>query len=446
MSSWNNKVIWTEGMFLRPQHFQQQDRHLQNWVESRCSDLRPYGWGLSKIEIDEQLLSLGKYAITSCHGVFPDGTPFRIPEDYPPPTPLEISTNTKEEIIYLALPARRETGKDVSDATGEDNLSRYRRQEFKPKDLHSDLNNNAAVIETGELWTRLRLASQDQGAFTTIPIARIIERRADNSVVLDERFISSCIHCISSTRLTDYIQEIQGLLHHRGETLATRLGSPGAGGAAEVADFLLLQIVNRYEPLFNHFAELRALHPESLYRIAVQMAGELATITKTDRRPVAYPPYIHSNLTSTFEPIVEAIREALNWVPEFRAIPLPLEEHKYGIRTATIHDSEVIKSANFVLAVNAQIPTDQLRSNFPRQTTIATAEKLRDLVMSHTPGVKIRVMSVAPRQIPYHAGFTYFELDKHHNLWKELEKTGVIAMHFSGEYPGLELEFWAIRA
>jgi type VI secretion system protein ImpJ len=54
---------------------------------------------------------------------------------------------------------------------------------------------------------------------------------------------------------------------------------------------------------------------------------------------------------------------------------------------------------------------------------------------------------VAPRQIPYHAGFNYFELDTRNNeLWKQLEASGGLAMHIAGEFPGLELEFWAIRA
>ena len=38
--SQSNKVIWTEGMFLRPQHFQQQDRNFQSWIETRCSGLQ----------------------------------------------------------------------------------------------------------------------------------------------------------------------------------------------------------------------------------------------------------------------------------------------------------------------------------------------------------------------------------------------------------------------
>ena len=29
-----NKVVWSEGLFLRPQHFQQQDRYFERYVET----------------------------------------------------------------------------------------------------------------------------------------------------------------------------------------------------------------------------------------------------------------------------------------------------------------------------------------------------------------------------------------------------------------------------
>jgi type VI secretion system protein ImpJ len=83
----------------------------------------------------------------------------------------------------------------------------------------------------------------------------------------------------------------------------------------------------------------------------------------------------------------------------------------------------------------------------PSHTTIATVEKLRDLVMAAVPGIRLSALGVAPRQIPFHKGMTYFVLDKNNPLWQELEKSGTIVMHFSSpdEFPGLELEFWAIR-
>ena len=36
--SWKNKVVWSEGLFLRPQHFQQHDRYIEAFVEG-CRDL-----------------------------------------------------------------------------------------------------------------------------------------------------------------------------------------------------------------------------------------------------------------------------------------------------------------------------------------------------------------------------------------------------------------------
>ena len=76
--SWHDKIIWTEGMFLRPQHFQQQDRYVQQLVDGRCDGLRPYGWGFTELELDSALLLQGKLALAACRGVLPDGTPFAV--------------------------------------------------------------------------------------------------------------------------------------------------------------------------------------------------------------------------------------------------------------------------------------------------------------------------------------------------------------------------------
>jgi len=432
-------------MFLRPQHFQQQDRHLKSWLESRCAGLRPFPWGITDINIDEQLLSMGKFALLSCKGVFPDGTPFDIPNDHPPPAPLEIDLNRGSDTIYLSLPVRRSTGRTVAATEDLESLSRYHAQEAETRDYHSDLDNTGAIIEHGELWTRLRFASEDLGAFTSIPVAKLIKRQPDDQVVLDNNFIPSCLHCGAASKLAEYVSEILGLLHQRGDALAKRLASPGAGGVGEVVDFLLLQIVNRYEPLFIHYNVLSDLHPEALFQVTLQMIGELATITRTDRRPPELPTYQHADLGQTFEPIVIALRQVLNWVPDLRAVPIPLKDHKFGVKTATVHDRELLISAEFVLAVNAQVPAEKLHRDFPNQTTISTVDKLHDLVMSHTPGIEINPLAVAPRQIPYHSGFSYFRFEKKNEQWKGIIESGAIALHFSGEYPGLELEMWAIK-
>ncbi|HCT06852.1 MAG TPA: type VI secretion system baseplate subunit TssK, partial [Pseudomonas sp.] len=54
-------------------------------------------------------------------------------------------------------------------------------------------------------------------------------------------------------------------------------------------------------------------------------------------------------------------------------------------------------------------------------------------------------LPVAPRQLPFHAGFTYFELDRSSEYWQLLSQSAGFAMHIAGVFPGLDMQFWAIR-
>jgi type VI secretion system protein ImpJ len=132
-------------------------------------------------------------------------------------------------------------------------------------------------------------------------------------------------------------------------------------------------------------------------------------------------------------------------VLEQSAIAIELQDRKYGVRVAIIPDQELLRNAGFVLAVNAQMPAEALRVRFPTQVKIGPVERIRDLVNLQLPGIGLRALPVAPRQIPFHAGFNYFELERGGELWKQLERSGGLAMHIAGEFPGIELEFWAIR-
>ncbi|MGH8269221.1 MAG: type VI secretion system baseplate subunit TssK, partial [Steroidobacteraceae bacterium] len=87
-----NRIVWSEGLFLRPQHFQQQERYLENYIQGRVGTLRLDAWGLVELEIERDLLAIGKLALRRARGVFPDGTPFAMPDSDPLPPPLEIGT------------------------------------------------------------------------------------------------------------------------------------------------------------------------------------------------------------------------------------------------------------------------------------------------------------------------------------------------------------------
>jgi type VI secretion system protein ImpJ len=441
--SWNSKVIWSEGMLLQPQHLQQHDRYLHNVIEQRVAGTRAYAWGFSRLVIDEQLLAQGKLALLAASAVLPDGTVLNLPQDDALPEPLDVPEDARDAMIVLALPLRRMGIAETSIEPGPDDFARHRPIDYEAMDSNG-LDNNA-LMQVGSLRLRIALEKDVVNAYTTLGIARVIERRPDNRIVLDPSYCPPCLDFRVAPRISSFGDELVGLLNQRAQALAGRLSQPGVAGAAEIADFLMLQLINRSIPLFTHLAGMTGLHPERLYAELAQLAGELATFSRPDKRAAGYPVYRHDRLAESFSPLIEDVRAALSMVVDSRAIALTLEERQFGIRVAVVPDQELLRSATFVLAVNAHMPPEAVRSGFPAMVKIGSIEKIRDLVNLQLPGILLRALPVAPRQLPFHAGYTYFELDKQGEHWAQLQNSVGFAMHIPNEYPGLQMEFWAIR-
>jgi len=440
-----NKVVWSEGLFLRPQHFQQQDRYLERYVESRCAALAPHTWGFTEVELERDLLSIGKFGLRRAAGVFPDGTPFRMPDDDPLPAALDVAAQTRGEIVSLAVPLRRAGGVEVDRAASADQLARHQVREVEARDA-AMASATSAQVEVGALRTRFLLESEVSEAYASIPLAQIVECRADKRVVLEDAFIPTVLDARAASRLSTFMTELLGLLHQRGEALGGRVAATGRGASAEIADFLMLQAINRYEPVLAHCAGSGLFQPEVLYRLCVAAAGELSTFTTGAKRPPRLDTYQHNRLRESFEPVIAALRASLSAVLEQAAIPIPIEAKKFGIHVAAVADRTLYSTAVFVLAARADLAAEELRQRFPAQIKIGPVEKIRDLVNLQLPGVPLHPAPVAPRQIPYHAGFVYFELDQSHELWNQLKSSGGIAFHVGGEFPSLAMELWAIRS
>lgn len=448
--SWYSKVIWSEGMFLRPQHFQQQERYLEALVRQSSAPLRPYAWGIVELTLDKELLALGKVGITSAAGLLPDGTPFNIPHHDAPPPPLEIEPEVRTARVLLTLPLRRTGVAEVERSASHDHAARYRASASEVRDNNIDSANNSAQVEIGERRLQLFLDSRDTSAYTSIGVARVLEKRADHSVVLDNEYLPPCLDCRSLPALQGMLNEVLGLLHQRGDALAERVVGAGTarGASLDIAQFLRLQAVNRFEPLFAHLATMAGFHPEQFYQVALQVAGEMATFTdKEKRRPPSFPPYDHDNLQTTFAPLMSELRRSLSLEEVESAIRIPIEERQYGIRVAIITERErpLLGKATFILAVRADMATDMLRNRFPSQVKIGPVERIAQFVNHHLPGIGVNALPVAPREIPYRADFIYFRLDRSSEFWKQLTNSGGFAFHVGGEFPGLEMVFWAIK-
>ncbi|WP_318466718.1 type VI secretion system baseplate subunit TssK [Photobacterium leiognathi] len=444
MSS-KSRVIWNEGLFIKPQHFQQEQRYFESIIDERFNSVGLYLYGVTELSLNLEYLSFGRIAIERVAGIMPDGTPFHIPQRDLLPDALEIADSSlANQIIYLTLPLRSDSLPEVSwnDAVGN---TRYKSQRQEVRDIHS-MQGDTCLLDVGSASLRLMLGKDDRSAYTSIALARILEKRPDGSVVLDNSFIPCHLNVKAVPKLQAFISEVASLMRERAKNIASRLSSPSQGGVADVADFMLLQMLNRTQPKLQHIARLRAVHPEMLYKEITSICGELATFTDESRMALEFPSYDHDMPEHSFVPVMSMLRQALSIVLEPRAVSIQINKRKYGLMVATIQDTNLVTDAEFILAVRARMPQDELRKLFLQQIKVASVEKIRELISLQLPGISLSPLPVAPRQLPYHAGYTYFQLDKNSSNWQMFNKSSGFAFHIAGDFPELDLQFWAVRS
>jgi type VI secretion system protein ImpJ len=439
-----NRVIWNEGLFIKPQHFQQQQRYNDYSLNERVQSVSSYLYGISHLSINPEYLSFGRIAIDSAVGVMPDGTVFRIPQDDMLPDALDIGDATLTgQTIYLAIPLKNESLLEI-DWPNEKGTGRYASHRQEVKDTQS-VDGDTAVIDLASMRLKLMFEKDDRSAYASIAIAQIREKRQDGSIVLEPDFIPCHLDVNCNPQLHRCINELSGLMKERAKGIAVRLGASGQGAIADVSDFMLLQALNRLQPILQHLVNLKRLHPERLYEALASICGELSTFTDESRLSPEFKGYNHDLPSDPFWQVIRYLRQSLSVVLEPRAVSVQLHQRKYGLMVAPIHDTQLIESADFILAVKANMPLDELRNLFIQQTKVSSVEKIRDLISHQLPGIPVLPLPVAPRQLPYFSGYTYYQLDKTSEAWRMLENSSGFAFHVAGAFEGLDLQFWAIR-
>lgn len=441
--SLQEKPLWLEGMLVQPQHFQQYDRWIEHVVDGRVAGLNGFGWGVRELSINRELLAIGQFQLAALKAVMPDGTVIDVPDVHAAPAARSVPPTTSGALVKVALPARAQDGREIAS----DGVSwhRFDASEQKVRDTTAD-GRPVREVRVARLALRLITEGEREDDTVSLPIARIREVEPTGAILLSSTYIPPILDHHVAEALVGVLNEVRGLLKSRGDALASRADPSRAGlDSAGLIDLLTLLLVNGQEALFDHFGQTRGLHPEVIYRALVHLVGATATFTPSRRKPATLPAYRHDDLETCLAPIMDILRQALAVVIERNAVPIPLQARGYGITTATVADRTLFQDARFVLIAIASVPSETLRAQFPTQVKIGSVEQIRDLVNLQLPGIGLRALPVAPREMPYMQNAVYFELDQASELWRALPRSAAFAFHISGEYTDLHLEFWAIR-
>lgn len=434
-----HKVIWCEGMFLQPHHFQQQDRYWQSQVHfSRMLQL--WSWGFTRLKLDVAKLQQGIVALSECEGVMPDGTSFSISSSDAPLLTLRIDDAVAEKNVVLALPLPGLHRLDSQTVESRQTLVRYRTVEQNVIDRITP-DGEAILMQVGALNLQLADETQVQHSHCFMTVARVKEVRANGCVVLDETYIPPLLHYRCVSPLADKIDHFLARMEGRLRQLQEKRVFPGGESAAGLNCFLFLQSLSRAAAVFSHLSRQEELHPERLFYELCALAGEWRVFTAETRAPL--PDYIHQDLARSFTPLLDELQYLLANAVSPNVIELPLQQGEFGIYQAQIADTALLQSATLILAVKADLPASVLRDELPSRIKVGASERIRDLVNLQLPGVLLTPIQTLPHEIPRFGGYQYFTLGEGAGWSGTLHETGGLAIHVAGDFPDGRLALWA---
>lgn len=437
------QVVWFEGMKLDPHHFQQMDRYNQYYINSKLHFIFPNNWGLSEIAVDTAILSGGSFGIISCSGVMPDGLIFSMPENDPVPkarsfTDYFSATSEKLE-VFLAIPAENQAGNNcqLSETNGHYN-TRFYLQNTDIPDYNSGSNTRTVAMVKPNF--QLRFGDESLDGFTSIKISEII-RNSDGKFSLNKNYIFPSLTAQSSEMLMQYLRDVLGGLISKSKELREQAGIQKQElSITQVEILLMLHSVNTMIPLLTYYYKAPHIHPEHLYVMFLNIAGQLSTFSDMGFRQGEYPPYDHKHLSEIFSNLVNDINVMLNVQKTLtrRDINVPLRKQSDSIYIGQL--SPQYMSAFYYIAVQGDMSEKKIITEFPKNIKISSYEEIFAVSQAGIQGVTVEYIARPQSGITINERAHYFKINKEGRFWDKIVAKNNIAFFITTEFKHLQIE------
>ncbi len=442
------RVLWHEGMFLAPQHFQQWDR----WHEARLThvarSLQPLAWGITQLGIDRSALANHDFALTSAAGIMPDGLPFVVADanDLPPARPIAPLFDAKRDRlgVWLAAPSQRPGAYASSDTGSIDGRhTRWRRRQAEVAD--DNPLGQAREISLADLNLRVLFDGESLDGVSAVKIAEV-RRGPTGGFALADEHVPPCLHLGAAPALMSSLRRVTEILVGRAGEIARGRRSRTHGqiefSVSEVASYLMLHTLNGAIPELMHWLGHAQAHPEAVYVRLASLAGQLATFSDSGHAG-DLPTYRHDEPMASFQAIEERLRGLLQTVIPNRYIPIAVNPVSERLQAGAV--PEAADGARVYLSVVSSLPAERVLRELPLKAKVASSGRIGTLISQALPGIRLTYLAVPPSEIPTQPGGTYFELDRTGGEWDGVAKTRTLSIYLPPEFADARTEFLAIR-
>lgn len=430
----NLSVHWSEGMFLRPQHFQASDRHWHERASLAAELADPCCYGLASIVIDPGALAARQLAIRDCRARMQDGTlvSFELGEEASRIALDSADATNHDELVrvYLAVPRFDPLSPSVAPpGAPEQSRSVVVRRSIQDDVTGSD----DQEIEFRRPSVRILLSTDDLSGFELLPIAQIRNIRNREAVPeIDTEYVPPLLTIDAWPPLgRDIVRGVYDLIGRKIEVLSEQAVNRQVGfSSSEPGDLDRLIMLGK---LLESHAALRVwafatgVHPRTAYAELCRVAGQLA-VFEPARRIDDLPLYDHDDLGRIFRLVRDQIEAMLSRMVKFEF------EQRYFVGFGSASLSVPLEQK--WLQSNWQCYVGVQRGEMTEETChrlltgeghldwkLGSSEEVDRLFRMGLPGLELLPADTLPRALPTRTGWTYYRIGGDSPAWRSVQLT-----------------------
>ncbi len=447
MNSSEKPILWHQGLFLQPQHFQQNNNFLQSLITPHNKYHTPFFWGCSKISVQDSSLTQRVIEIDNCELIFQDGTWVQYPGN------AFIQSRSFEEIsfdvegdkplvVYAGIKKQNKYDKNVSsieetgslDSVGTRYVSYVEPEEIR--DIHEG--GDPAKVRRMNYIVKIFWDHEIDkfNDYLLMPLFQL--ELSEEKISISKRFVPPTFVLSGSDILMQIIKDLRENMISRCRVFESYKLSQGFQSSDFDAHFiphlLVLNALNRSLPVLNHIIENADFHPQEVYKNLRQIVGELSTFSdrinalgQLKDGTSLLPEYNHEQLFYCFNEIRLLIGELLKGISVAgESVFSMIRDMDYF--TAVIPKEEFRDSYMYFLVLKSTGDPDKIINDLHNLVKIGPKENIESMISRALPGVPVRHRLVPPPGMPKRSGLHYFRIDSKHHLFEEIKRAGNISL------------------
>ena len=431
----SDSLLWGEGLFLRPQHFQLIERQFHDKLSRSEHWATPHSYGLHKIVIDHEALANWRISLSECHLRLKDGTQLRFPQDAhlsPVDIPQDAFETADTKVrVYVGVAELRQGFPNTSPEAAAE--TRYVSCSEPVEDENAT--GNQQEVEFRKLNPQILIGDEAARGFDAVPVMQLrLGRTAEAPPGIDASYIPPVLATEAWQRLERFVRMIYDRLSAVAERLARQMIDRGiafaSGNRDDFEHILKLNAVNTALGGLAYPPFTPGMHPFAVYVELCKAAGSLAVFRK-ERRLGELPVYDHDNIAPCFAQLGRLL-ELEEDGPDYERIAFASQGYQMTVR---LKPEWLAPDWAFYIGVQAEIKTrrvTELLSQSQMGMKVGSREEVDSIFVAGEAGVRIAPIGDPPRAFPRN-DWHYFRVSREGMHWDDIEQSLNLGIRFTSE-------------